>query len=161
MHLRISNRSIKTSLTGLLLAHCPQKYIKCWSETIAIASWAFLIPISVSSTCSSPPPHFYIQCFQLQGGGGGGLLCLCGLCVSIYESLPLKATASQAATAYTAASIRTFDLLPWGRKNAKSMQTQSFHIYVIRITFALWELSILLLCVCVIALGIGSRVLHD
>lgn len=46
-------------------------------------------------------------------------------------------------------------------EKAKSMQTQSFHIYVIRITFALWELSILLLCVCVIALGMGTRVLHD
>lgn len=34
----------------------------------------------------------------------------------MYESLPLKATASQAATAYTAASTRTFDLLPGGRK---------------------------------------------
>lgn len=48
-----------------------------------------------------------------------------------------------------------------GGENAKSMQNQSFHIYVIHITFALWELSILLLCVCAIALGIGTRILHD
>lgn len=114
MHLRISNRSIKTTPTGLLLAHCPQKYIKCWSVTIAIASWAFLIPISVSSTCSSPPsPLLYPM---LSTPGGWTSQSLWSVCFHIWKPLPLKATASQAATAYTAASIRTFDLLPWGRK---------------------------------------------
>lgn len=71
---------------------------------------------SFSSTCSTPHhPHLYIPCFQLHRGGVG-LLSLCGLRVSIYESLSIKAAPSQAATTYTAASIRTFDLLLWGRK---------------------------------------------
>lgn len=105
-----------------------------------------------------PPPHFYIQCFQLQGGG---LLSLCGLCVSIYESLCLSKQRHHRQQRHTRLLLSGLLIYCREGENAKSMQTQSFHIYVIRITFALWELSILLLCVCVIALGIGTRILHD
>lgn len=60
-----------------------------------------------------PPSHLHIRCFQLHWGLD--LSGLCDLHVS-YESQPLKAMALHTGTIYMAASIRTFDLLLWGRK---------------------------------------------
>lgn len=103
-------------LRGQPWAPCPQKHIKCWPETLAIASWDLLIPHSVPPAAPPPPTTTTSISHAFNSTGGVGLLSLCGLRVSIYESLSLKAAASHGATTYTAASIRTFDLFLWGRK---------------------------------------------
>lgn len=121
-----------------------------------VAFWAFLFPISFSSTCSSPLPTSISGAFNSTGGLDFSRLC--ALHVSMYESRPLKATVSQAAaTAHTDASVRTFDSLLWGRK-CQSMQNQSFHIYVIHNFCTMGTVNIIAVC---LRWDIGTHILHD
>lgn len=142
LHLRSSNGSKEIVLRGLWDAyHC------------------FLgFPVShlISSTCSSPLPTSISDAFNSTGAWTYRVFVIC---MFPYESQPLKATALHAATTYMAASVRTFDLLLRGRKCQEYAKAKLSYLY--HITFALWELSVLLLCVCAIALGIGTRTLHD
>lgn len=147
-------------LRGQPWAPCPQKHIKCWPETLAIASWDLLIPHSVPPAAPPPPP---LPPLYLMLSTPPGVLdfSVFVVCVFPYMKACLSKQRHHMVQQHTRLLLSGLLIYCSGGENAKNMQNQSFHIYVIHITFALWELSILLLCVCGIALGIGPRILDD
>lgn len=111
----------------------------------------------VSSTCSSPLPTAISDAFNSTGGWTCRVFVVC---MFPYMKASLSKQRHHRQQQHTWLLLSGPLIYCCGKENAKSMQNQSFHIYVILVTFALWELSILLLCVCTIALGIGTRALH-
>lgn len=142
LHLRISNGSMEIVLRGLWEAcHC------------------FLgFPVShlISSTSSSPLPTSISDAFNSTGGWTYLLFVVC-----MFPYMKVGPSKHHRQQQHTWLLLSGLLIYCCGGENAKSMQNQSFHIYIPLITFALWELSILLLCVCAIALGMGTRTLHD
>lgn len=112
----------------------------------------------IGSTCSRPLSTFMSDAFN---STGAWIYLIFVVCMFLYTKAGLSKQQPHRQQQHTWLLLSGLVIYCCGGENAKSMQNQTFHIYVLPITFALWELSILLPCVCAIALGIGTRALHD